>query len=169
MTYASTYVFGRLTSAVAALVFTALLAAGCKQEPTIVIKFEPNDMSAAKGPDLAPRAAASVDGGMAAGEAAGAGEGKAGTPGKAGAPGKPAKAECKVAADCVVEPTSCCGCNNGGKQHAVTKAVAKANAAKHKAECGHTMCPMIMSNDPSCSQHADCVQGACVLSSATKK
>jgi hypothetical protein len=142
-----------------AVAAVAFVLGGCKEEPTIVIKFEPNDLSAPKPLDLSTRAAAAAlpDGGAAVVD-----EGKATKPGKGAA-------ECKVAADCVAESVDCCGCNNGGKQHAIAKAKAAASAAKRKAHCAHTMCPMVISNDPSCSQVPACVQGACVLTAATKK
>jgi hypothetical protein len=71
--------------------------------------------------------------------------------------------ECKVAADCVVEPLECCDCANGGKQHAVTKKAAAAGKAAHDAKCKTKMCTMMLSTDPSCGMRADCVDGACVM------
>src|SRR5690242_5299495 len=110
----------RASLAVAVLLFVVPFAlGGCKEEPTIVIKFEPNDLSGPKAVDLSTRTtmatAAAPDGGSAVVD-----EGK-------GKPGKGA-AECRVAADCVVEPVDCCNCNNGGRQHAIAKAKAAASA-----------------------------------------
>jgi hypothetical protein len=73
-------------------------------------------------------------------------------------PGKPA--ECKVASDCDVEPVDCCDCSSGGKQHAVTKVARK---AAYEKRCDHVMCTMMLSTDPSCPKHPDCVAGACML------
>lgn len=123
------------------------LFAACHEEPTIVIKFEPNDMSGAKSADLAPRSVA-ADLAMAPPTS-----------------GKPVAktAECKVAADCVVEPIDCCDCANGGKQHAVSKKVAAAGKSARAEKCKTAVCTMMLSTDPSCGQRADCVKGACVM------
>lgn len=141
----------------------ALGSVGCKEEPTIVIKFEPNDLGTTKPADLLPRdAARPAD---LATVAAKGDEGKGGKPAAAGG-------ECKVAADCVVEPVDCCNCNSGGSQHAIAKSKAAAAAAKRASKCGHTMCPMFVSHDKSCSMEPACVEGACVLTAAgaaTKK
>ncbi|HEX8950509.1 MAG TPA: hypothetical protein VF945_01630, partial [Polyangia bacterium] len=80
-----------MTRSVAAtlLVLLAVLTTACREEPTIVIKFEPNDLAtAAKAADMsAPPKAADLAVAAAPVEKK---KGKA--------------AECKVAADCVVEP-----------------------------------------------------------------
>ena len=149
------------------IVATLLLAVfsvavvGCKEEPTIVIKFEPNDLGTTKPADLLPPlvprdAARPAD---LATVAAKGDEGKGGKPAAGG--------ECKVAADCVVEPVDCCNCNSGGSQHAIAKSKAAASAAKRASKCGHTMCPMFVSHDKSCSMEPACVDGACVLTAAT--
>jgi hypothetical protein len=128
---------------------------GCREEPTIVIKFEPNDMTGtavAKAADLgaAPKPADMT----------------------VVAEAKPEKkkgpAECKRAADCVVEPLECCDCANGGKQHAVSKKAAAAAKAAHAAKCKAAMCTMMLSTDPSCGMRADCVDGACVMAAKKK-
>jgi hypothetical protein len=133
----------------------ALFAVACREEPTIVIKFEPNDLASAAAPapklaDLGTRAAAAAtpDLGLA----------KKPVPGK-----KTAAAECKVAADCVVEPADCCDCANGGRQHAIPKKQAAASKAARAERCKTAVCTMMMSTDPSCGQRADCVDGACVM------
>jgi hypothetical protein len=150
-----------MTRVSVAVVFAALLF-GCREEPTIVIKFEPNDLAgtvAAKPIDMtAPAAAAkAADLGVVA---------KA--PDKAGkkGDGKKAAAECKVAADCAIEPTDCCDCANGGKQHAIAKKALAASKAARADKCKGQLCTMMLSTDPSCGQRADCVDGACVM---TKK
>jgi hypothetical protein len=151
-----------MTRASVAVVFTIAFAAaiaGCREEPTIVIKFEPNDLSGtthaapAKPVDLGTAATAApvkaVDLGVAA---------------KTPAKGKPAAtAECKVAADCVVVPLDCCDCANGGKQHAIAKKQAAAAKTARAEKCKTTVCTMMLSTDPSCGQRADCVDGACVM------
>jgi hypothetical protein len=141
-------------AAVIAVLSVALV--GCREEPSIVIKFEPNDMTghvvaAAKPADLAT-APAPAD--LAAAAVV---EKK-----------KPAKAECKTAADCVVEPLECCDCANGGKQHAIPKKLAAASKAARAEKCKTKMCTMMLSTDPSCGQHADCVDGQCVMATPKK-
>lgn len=147
---------------VASVAATALLVSGCKQEPTIVIKFEPNDMTGGKGAaaDLASRAPADLGGRAADLAASKAAAGKAAG---AQAGGKRAGAECRVAADCAVEPLDCCDCANGGKQHAIPKKLAAAAQAARQARCKNTVCTMMLSTDPSCGQRADCVDGKCVM------
>jgi hypothetical protein len=117
--------------------------AGCHEEPTIVIKFEPNDATVK--PDQARPADMSRAADM--------------TPAKAAAP----KHECKRAADCAVEPLDCCDCANGGRQHSVAKKdLAKLKVARAK-KCKDQMCTMMLSTDPTCGQEADCVNGECVM------
>ena len=137
-------------AAVFALLFVMV---GCREEPTIVIKFEPNDLAGAVKPaDLATAPKPPV-----ADMAVAVVEKKKG--------GKP---ECKVAADCVVEPLDCCDCANGGKQHAIAKKAAAAAKAARTERCKTAMCTMMLSTDPSCGQRADCVDGACVMAAAKK-
>ena len=134
----------------------AFVLFGCHEEPTIVIKFEPNDLAgtaASKPADMAlPPGRADLA--VAA----------AGTP----AEKKKGKPECKVAADCVVEPLDCCDCANGGKQHAISKKAAAASKAARAERCKTKMCTMMLSTDPSCGQRADCVDGQCVMAAAKK-
>jgi hypothetical protein len=123
----------------------------CREEPTIVIKFEPNDLSGVKPADLAAHPAGEsqpIDLGVAKKPAAG----------KASP-----KAECKAATDCVLEPIDCCDCANGGKQHAVTKKMAAATKSARAQKCKTAVCTMMLSTDPSCGQRADCVNGACAM------
>jgi hypothetical protein len=130
----------------------AIAVCGCHEEPTIVIKFEPND-AALKPVDLAHPADLSRAADLA--------------PVRVGT--KEAKHECKRATDCVLEPLDCCDCANGGRQHAV----AKKQLAKIKAErakrCKNAMCTMMLSTDPTCGQQADCVDGACVMAPKAKQ
>jgi hypothetical protein len=122
---------------------------GCHEEPTIVIRFEPNDgdvrLSPSPSPSPLPRPSP--------------------TPSPV-APKHAAKKECKAAADCVVEPEDCCDCANGGRQHAIAKANAAAAKAARATHCQHMMCTMMLSLDPTCGMRADCVEGECVM---TKK
>ncbi|HXU71326.1 MAG TPA: hypothetical protein VN947_18465 [Polyangia bacterium] len=138
-----------LAAVAVALVFGVFLF-GCREEPTIVIKFEPNDLSGAtvtaRPADMAtaPKPAP-ADMTVVAKKKKGA------------AP------ECKVAADCVVEPIECCDCANGGKQEAVTKKAAAASKKARAEQCKTKMCTMMLSTDPTCGMRADCVEGACTL------
>jgi hypothetical protein len=148
-------IFGRICVNVCGwlLVFVTIAGgAGCREEnePTIVIKFEPNDMAA--GPAARPHdggALALVD---------------AGKPALAPATKSAAHAtECKQSADCVVEPDDCCDCANGGRQHAIPKTKAMAAKAAREKRCKGQMCTMMLSTDPTCGKRAECVAGACVL------
>jgi hypothetical protein len=69
---------------------------------------------------------------------------------------------CKSDADCELVDEGCCGCNEGGKRIAVLKGQAP------KRNCEGTMCPQMISNDPSCLgvARAYCKAGKCELSSA---
>jgi len=138
------------------LSLSSLGVVGCREEPTIVIKFEPNDLAGAAKPADLGAAPKPADLAVVAVEKK--------KPKAAGT-----AAECKVAADCVVEPVDCCDCANGGKQHAVAKKVAAAEKTARAARCKSAMCTMMLSTDPSCGQRADCVDGACVMAAAKKK
>jgi len=67
---------------------------------------------------------------------------------------------CKSDADCELVDGDCCGCNQGGKRIAVLKGQAP------KRNCEGTMCPQMMSNDPSClaGARAYCKTGKCEIS-----
>jgi hypothetical protein len=136
---------------VAALMLSCLAA--CHEEPTIVIKFEPNDLAgaAARPADLGAPPKPAADLAVVAADKT--------TPTKR----KPAAAECKHAADCVVVPAECCDCANGGKQHAIAKKELAAAKTARAERCKGKMCTMMMSTDPSCGQRPDCVDGACVM------
>ena len=76
------------------------------------------------------------------------------------------KNECKRDADCALVPDDCCSCNEGGKQHAVPTRGRDAYESARKKRCAGTMCPQMMSQDPSCAQTAVCRAGRCQLASA---
>ncbi len=134
-----------------AIFLAALLLAGCRDEPTIVIKFDPGDAAVAPKPaePVAP-VAVTAPADAAAPAAAKPTDGK-----------KPA--ECKVADDCTVEPEDCCDCANGGKQHAIAKSQVAASKKARDARCKEAMCTMMLSVDPTCGKRADCVAGQCVM------
>jgi hypothetical protein len=131
-------------------VMLAIVVGACKQEPTIVIKFEPNDLSGPAGLAGKSTAAPATDGG-------------GGGVVHAAPPAKPADAECKTAADCAAVDEDCCNCSSGGKRvvMAVQKALAHSTALAKR--CKGTVCTAMMSNDPSCTKVADCVEGKCAL------
>ena len=83
------------------------------------------------------------------------------------APAKAAAAAlCKVDGDCVLVVDGCCGCTEGGKQRAVPAAARTAYENRRKAMCRQTMCPALMSEDPSCvASRAVCKGGACAVGS----
>jgi hypothetical protein len=148
-------------AAFVAVVFISLFGLACREEPTIVIKFEPNDLAGARKPADMSLAAAAKPGDLAV----------ATTPTtieKKPLPKKGAAAECKAAADCVLEPVECCDCANGGKQHAIAKKTLAAAKAARAEKCKKQMCTMMLSTDPSCGQRAECVDGQCVMAAAKK-
>jgi ribosomal protein L32 len=75
-----------------------------------------------------------------------------------------AAADCKTDADCVLVPDDCCSCNHGGKQRAIPKKQKDTYEKDRKKRCADTQCMEMMSQDPSCSQHAFCAAGICELS-----
>ena len=87
--------------------------------------------------------------------------------------GKPHKAKtaeaagmCHSDADCVLVTDGCCGCNEGGKQRAIPAKARDGYEKKRKAVCRKTMCPALMSEDPTClAPHAVCKAGTCGLGS----
>jgi hypothetical protein len=146
----------RAFAVIAVVAFVGVLSSsGCHEEPTIVIKFEPNDLSGVKtSADLSTLPTTRpADMTIAAATT---------TTAKTAAKPK-AALECKAPTDCVVVPVDCCDCANGGKQRAISKKNVAAVQAERKARCAQTMCTMMMSTDPSCGQRADCVAGACAL------
>lgn len=72
-------------------------------------------------------------------------------------------ADCKTDADCVAVPDDCCSCNQGGKQRAIPKKQKDTYEKDRKKRCADTQCMEMMSQDPSCSQHAFCGAGICEL------
>ena len=74
-----------------------------------------------------------------------------------------ASADCKTDADCVLVPDDCCSCNQGGKQRAIPKKQRDTYEKDRKKRCADTQCMEMMSQDPSCSQHAFCGAGICEL------
>jgi hypothetical protein len=60
-------------------------------------------------------------------------------------------------------PDGCCQCSAGGKQRAIAKKADKAWQAALTKKCAEIVCPMMISNDPTCSQRAVCVAGHCAL------
>ena len=75
-----------------------------------------------------------------------------------------AAADCKADTDCVLVPDDCCSCNQGGKQRAIPKKQKDSYEKDRKKRCADTQCMEMMSQDPSCSQHAFCAAGICELS-----
>jgi hypothetical protein len=78
-------------------------------------------------------------------------------------PAPAATGDCKTDADCVLVPDDCCTCEQGGKQHAIPKKQKDGYEKDRKKRCAKTECIEMMSQDPSCSQHAFCGAGICEL------
>jgi hypothetical protein len=71
--------------------------------------------------------------------------------------------DCKKDADCVAVVDDCCPCSQGGKQRAIPKKQKDSYEKDRKKRCADTQCMEMMSQDPSCSQHAFCGAGICEL------
>jgi hypothetical protein len=141
------------------IVLVGALWGACKEEPPIVIKFEPADMAGVKSATVA---APMADGATAA-TPADLGAAKTPDLGAAKKAGGEGKAECKVAADCVVLPVECCDCANGGKQMAVPKTKVASIKAERQKHCKDALCTQVFSSDPTCGQEAACQAGQCVM------
>jgi len=122
------------------------LVGGCKEEPTIVITFAPQDLSA-RPRDLA-QAARAAD--MA-----------------------PTGDACKSDGDCALIQAGCCDCNHGGSKISVGKAGAAKREALELVKCGGKQnggifCAEVVTNDASCSAEAACVDGRCGMRAKRK-
>jgi hypothetical protein len=83
--------------------------------------------------------------------------------GRAAKPAPTGSADCKTDADCVMVTDECCSCNQGGKQRAIPKKEKAAYEKDRKKRCAETECAEMMSQDPTCTQHAFCAAGICEL------
>jgi hypothetical protein len=138
----------------------SLLLLACHDEPTFVITFAPQDLTAAAATprvDQAPSTTAAVtatDGGAAVAKTA-------------PPPSTTPAIACKVAGDCAVAPVECCDCNSGGKQQLVAKTKLAAYEKDRASRCKGKVCVAMLSSDESCGMVAGCVDGKCAL--VTKK
>lgn len=142
----------------ASLVLFALVLLACKEEKPIVIKFEPNDLSAR------PTALATSDAGAVASPSPSASPYPSLSPSPSPSAKTHAKGEdpeCKSAADCALVPADCCDCANGGAQTAIARAQLAAHEATRKKKCASTLCTQVFSTDPTCGKRPDCVDGRC--------
>ncbi|MSP61235.1 MAG: hypothetical protein EXR72_12995 [Myxococcales bacterium] len=135
---------------VGGLLAGGFLAAGCKEEPTIVITFAPQDLAvAARPPDLARPVERPVD---------------LAPPVDLAVAGDP----CKNDSECALVKADCCGCSAGGKARGVARARVKAHDKELGAKCKEVACMAMMSTDPSCSATAACIAGRCGLAAKAK-
>jgi hypothetical protein len=72
-------------------------------------------------------------------------------------------ASCKNNNECALIQSSCCGCNEGGKQRPILKAQLQAEQDKLLINCDEVMCIKVISQHASCKQKAVCESGQCVL------
>jgi hypothetical protein len=145
-----------------ALVLATLLLAGCKEEPTIVITFSPQDL--ALRPAETPRAPALSDGGKQPAAAARPDAGQVWAPDPSAKKGGVLGSDpCSVDDDCELAKADCCGCTGGGAAVAMAKSRAKSWEKEIAGRCENTACLEVMSTDPSCSGKAVCVNGKCAL------
>jgi hypothetical protein len=70
---------------------------------------------------------------------------------------------CTADADCTTFSDGCCGCTGGGKALAIAKSHTDDYDGLLAFECGATVCPTVMSTDPSCRLAPHCEAGKCVL------
>jgi hypothetical protein len=78
---------------------------------------------------------------------------------------KGAAPTCRTDSDCVLVPADCCGCNKGGKQRAIPRKNKATYQRAQQSRCKDTLCPEVMSQDPSCSARtAVCREQTCTLS-----
>lgn len=76
---------------------------------------------------------------------------------------KESSLECVVQSDCAEVRVGCCGCQQGGKKRAISKAALKSYQAKMDKNCAKKMCMQVISKDESCQKVADCIDGQCQL------
>jgi hypothetical protein len=62
---------------------------------------------------------------------------------------------CTTADDCDLID-ACCGCNAGGKKHAIRKEAIAGFQATRDERCGGQVCAQMISTDPSCDAEAIC-------------
>lgn len=152
----------------AALLLSLVFAGtACRKEPTFVVRFDPIDQAPSVAAPVASQAGPGVDravaGAPSAAPTAAASDGGAGR--ASDVPVARKANDCKRASDCVLVPLDCCGCNQGGRQTAIARAKRQEHAAA-QARCKDQMCMQMLSNDPSCSMAAGCVEGRCALVNA---
>ena len=125
----------------------SLLLTGCREEPTIVITFEPQDLAARPPPDLVARRDLASPPALASPSTTVAATGD----------------RCKRDEDCTLVKADCCDCSAGGKAIAVAKA-RKAGWEKGLAgRCRGVMCVQMLSTDRSCQGRAGCLGGRCAV------
>jgi hypothetical protein len=78
-------------------------------------------------------------------------------------PAPTGNADCKTDTDCVLVVDDCCSCEQGGKQRAIPKKQKDAYEKDRRKHCADTQCIEMMSQDPTCTQHAFCGAGICEL------
>lgn len=82
---------------------------------------------------------------------------------KPGAAAPATSGDCKTDDDCVLVIDECCSCEQGGKQRAMPKKQKDAYEKARRKRCADTQCIEMVSQDPSCTQHAICGAGICEL------
>jgi hypothetical protein len=74
---------------------------------------------------------------------------------------------CATDDDCALAPAGCCGCSEGGQNRALSKSALGAWEAARTGRCTEVVCAQGMSDDPTCSASARCVEGTCRLTDAS--
>ncbi|MFH1445528.1 MAG: hypothetical protein ABIF08_03550 [Nanoarchaeota archaeon] len=70
---------------------------------------------------------------------------------------------CTLDSDCISVPDGCCTCSSGGKATSINKNYEKEHIDSRYVDCLGTMCPMIISDDPTCFATPKCVENECTV------
>jgi hypothetical protein len=81
------------------------------------------------------------------------------------APAINSELSCESDSDCMLVPTDCCDCSMGGKNKAISVAYNGTWRQEYTKKCSGTevACLAVVSNDPSCSSTASCINKECAL------
>lgn len=71
--------------------------------------------------------------------------------------------QCQTDSECVAVSAGCCGCNAGGRSVAINSKYQDYWQSRWTDKCADTMCPAVISKDPSCTAEPKCVDGMCQL------
>jgi hypothetical protein len=70
---------------------------------------------------------------------------------------------CQTNGECIKVDAGCCGCNEGGEAIAIHEDRKDSWEKQLEENCTDVMCPQVISNHPSCSKEAICLNNECIL------